>query len=439
MGYDSDHPMALGEIGREGVAIDTIDDMADLFEGIDMEAISASLTINPTAWIVYAMYVAVAESRGFDLKRVSGTIQADILKEYIAQKEWIFPIRPSVRLVRDTIMYSAEHTPRFNPISISGYQISEAGASAAQEVGFTLANAIVYIEEVTKAGLPVDEFAPRLSFFFISQRDFFEEVAKFRALRRVYAKLLKERFGATKSESMRLRFHTQTAAMTLTKSQYKINPMRTALQALAAVFGGAQSMHTNGLDEAFAIPTEEAMKLAIRTQQIIAEETNVTSVVDPLGGSYFVETLTSQIEDEIVKVLRRVDEMGGTIKALEDGWFQRQMADSAYDLELKKADGDYVLIGVNKYVEEDDKVDIETHPFDEETGRRQLERLRRAKAQRDGAEVARLFGKLTEIARDDRQNIVPITVELVKARATLGEICDVLRAIWGTYREIPVI
>jgi len=439
MGYDSDHPMALGEIGREGVAIDTIDDMADLFDGIDMEAISASLTINPTAWIVYAMYVAVAESRGFDLKRVSGTIQADILKEYMAQKEWIFPIRPSVRLVRDTIMYSAEHTPRFNPISISGYHISEAGANAVQEAAFTLANAIVYIEEVTKAGLPVDEFAPRLSFFFISQRDFFEEVAKFRALRRVYAKLLKERFGATKSESMRLRFHTQTAAMTLTKSQYKINPMRTALQALAAVFGGAQSMHTNGLDEAFAIPTEEAMKLAIRTQQIIAEETNVTSVVDPLGGSYFVETLTSQIEDEIVKVLRRVDEMGGTIKALEDGWFQRQMADSAYDLELKKADGDYVLIGVNKYVEEDDKVDIETHPFDEETGRRQLERLRRAKAQRDGAEVARLFGKLTEIARDDRQNIVPITVELVKARATLGEICDVLRAIWGTYREIPVI
>ena len=292
---------------------------------------------------------------------------------------------------------------------------------------------------MTKAGLPVDEFAPRLSFFFVSQRDFFEEVAKFRALRRVYAKLLKERFGATRPESMRLRFHTQTAAMTLTKSQYKINPMRTALQALAAVFGGAQSMHTNGLDEAFTIPTEEAMKLAIRTQQIIAEETNVTSVVDPLGGSYFVETLTSQIEDEIVKVLRRVDEMGGTIKALEDGWFQRQMADSAYDLELKKADGDYVLIGVNKYVEEDNKVDIETHPFDEETGRRQLERLRRVKAQRDGAKVARLFGKLTEIARDDRQNIVPITVELVKARATLGEICDALRAIWGTYREIPVI
>ncbi|MEE9300880.1 MAG: methylmalonyl-CoA mutase family protein [Alphaproteobacteria bacterium] len=439
MGYDSDHPMALGEVGREGVAIDTIDDMEALFDGIDMTKISASLTINPTAWIIYAMYVALAERRGYDLDRIAGTIQADILKEYIAQKEWIFPVRPAVRLVRDTIIYSAEHTKRFNPISISGYHISEAGATSLQEAAFTMAITIAYAEEVTKAGLEIDVFAPRLSFFYICQADFFEEIAKFRALRRVYAKLMKERFGAAKPESMRLRFHTQTAAMTLTRPQYKVNLMRTALQALAGVLGGCQSMHTNGLDEAFTIPTAEAMKLAIRTQQVIAEETNVTSVVDPLGGSYFVESLTTQMETEIFKLLDEIDAVGGAIAAVENGWFQRQIADSAYDYALKKARGERTQIGVNKYVEEEEKLDVDTHPYDEETERRQLERLRRARDARDDAEIRRLMGELEAVARDESRNILPITLELVKARATLGEICETLRGVWGTYRETPVI
>jgi methylmalonyl-CoA mutase N-terminal domain/subunit len=439
MGYDSDHPMALGEVGREGVAIDTIDDMEALFDGIDMTKISASLTINPTAWIIYAMYVAVAERRGYDLDQIAGTIQADILKEYIAQKEWIFPVRPAVRLVRDTIIYSAEHTKRFNPISISGYHISEAGATSLQEAAFTMAITIAYAEEVTKAGLEIDTFAPRLSFFYICQGDFFEEIAKFRALRRVYAKLMKERFGAAKPESMRLRFHTQTAAMTLTRPQYKVNLMRTALQALAAVLGGCQSMHTNGLDEAFTIPTEEAMKLAIRTQQVIAEETNVTSVVDPLGGSYFVESLTTQMEAEIFKLLEEIDAVGGAVAAVENGWFQRQIADSAYDYALKKARGERTQIGVNKYVEEEEKLDVDTHPYDEETECRQLERLGRARDARDDAEIRRLMGELEAVARDESRNILPITLELVKARATLGEICETLKGVWGTYRETPVI
>ena len=439
MGYDSDHPMSLGEIGREGVAIDTIDDMEALFDGIDLNEISVSLTINPTAFIIYAMFVSVVKKRGYDLNRIAGTIQADILKEYIAQKEWIFPIRPSVRLVRDTIIYSAKHTKRFNPISISGYHISEAGANAVQEAAFTMAIMIAYVEEVVKAGLPVDEFAPRLSFFYVCQADFFEEIAKFRALRRVYAKLMKKRFGATKAESVRLRIHVQTAAMTLTKPQHTVNLMRTAVQALAGVLGGTQSMHTNGLDEAFTIPSEKAMKLAIRTQQVIAEETNVTSVVDPLGGSYFVESLTTQMEKEIFRILDQVDEMGGAIKAVEDNWFQRLCADSAYDYEMRKANGEKTVIGVNKYVEEEEVVDIETHPYDEDTAARQLERLRQTKEDRDSERVGRLLDELKSVAQDDSTNIIPITVELVQARATLGEICDALRDVWGTHRENPVI
>ena len=322
------------------------------------------------------------KSGSYDLTQIAGTIQADILKEYMAQKEWIFPIRPSVRLVRDTIVYSSRHTPRFNPISISGYHISEAGANAVQEAAFTMASTIAYVEEVTKMGVEIDEFAPRLSFFYVSQQDFFEEVAKFRALRRVYARLMKDRFGAKKPESMRLRFHAQTAAMTLTRPQYKVNLMRTTLQALSAVLGGAQSMHTNGFDEAFTIPTQEAMKLAMRTQQVIADETNVTAVVDPLGGSYFVESLTSAIETEIWKIIEEVEERGGTIKALEDGYFQRLCADSAYDHELRKANGERVMIGVNKYLEEEDPVDFEAHPYEAGTGKRQLERLEKVKTSR---------------------------------------------------------
>ena len=292
MGYDSDDPRSLGEVGREGVAVDTLDDVAALFDGIDLERISVSMTINPTAWILLAMYVALAESRGLDLTRLSGTVQADILKEYVAQKEWIFPIRPSMRLMRDMIAFGAERMARYNPVNISGYHISEAGANAVQEVAFTMANGIAYVEEVTRAGVPVDAFASRLAFYFIAQADFFEEAAKFRAARRIWARIMRERFGARRPESMRLRFHCQTAAATLTKAQPMVNVVRTAFQALSAVLGGAQSLHTNGLDEAYAIPSEEAMKLALRTQQVVAEETGVPEVIDPLGGSYYVEALT---------------------------------------------------------------------------------------------------------------------------------------------------
>src|SRR4029077_707663 len=289
-----------------------------------------SMTINPTAWILLAMYVALAESRGFDRNRLSRTVQADILKEYVAQKEWIFPIRPSMRIMRDMIVWSARHLARYNPINISGYTISEAGATSVQELAFTMANAIAYVEEVTRAGVPVDEFAPRLAFYFVAQNDFFEEIAKFRAARRIYARIMKERFGARKPESMRLRFHCQTAAATLTRAQPMNNVVRTALQALSAVLGGAQSLHTNGLDEAYAIPSEQAMKLALRTQQIIAEETRVGSVVDPLGGSWYVESLTNEIEAAVMAILAEVDARGGTIAAIEEGWFQREIAESAY-------------------------------------------------------------------------------------------------------------
>src|SRR5499426_2985308 len=323
MGYDSDDPRSLGEVGREGVAVDTLDDLEALFADIDLETISVSMTINPSAWILLSMYVALAQQRGFDLNRLSGTVQADILKEYIAQKEWIFPIRPSMRIMRDMIVYSARHLARYNPINISGYHISEAGATSVQEVAFTMANAIAYVEEVTRAGVAVDEFAPRLAFYFVAQADFFEEVAKFRAARRVYARIMKERFGAQKPESMRLRFHCQTAAATLTRSQPLNNIVRTTLQALSAILGGAQSLHTNGLDEAYTIPSEQAMKVALRTQQIIADETRIPNVVDPLGGSYYVEALTNDIEAAVFDILQKVDAMGGTIRAIEQGYFQR--------------------------------------------------------------------------------------------------------------------
>ena len=439
MGYDSDHPMSLGEVGREGVAVDTLDDLEALFDGIDLTEISVSMTINPSAWILLAMYVALAQKRGHDLDRLSGTIQADILKEYIAQKEWIFPIRPSVRLVRDCITYAARNMKRYNPINISGYHISEAGATAVQEAAFTMANAIAYVEEVLKTGMEVDDFAPRLAFYFVSQADFFEEIAKFRALRRVYARVMKERFGARKAESMRLRFHCQTAAATLTRPQYKINIVRTALQALAAVLGGAQSLHTNGMDEAFTIPTEEAMKIALRTQQIIADETNVTSVIDPLGGAYFVEDLTTRVEKEIFAILDTVDAQGGAVKAIEAGWFQRAIADSAYDFALRKASGARPVIGVNKYAEPGEKCDVEVHPYDPGTEQRQVENLRRARRERDNARIDRLLKELLAAARDESRNIMPITIELVKARASMGQIVETLRGIWGTYRETPYL
>jgi methylmalonyl-CoA mutase N-terminal domain/subunit len=437
MGYDSDDPRSFGEVGREGVAIDTLDDVEDLFDGIDLERISVSMTINPSAWILLAMYVALAKSRGFDLSKLSGTTQADILKEYIAQKEWIYPIRPSMRIVRDMIRYGAEHLPRYNPINISGYHISEAGATAVQELAFTMCNAIAYVHEVAATGMDVDDFAPRLSFYFVSQADFFEEVAKFRAARRIWAKIVRQRFGARKPESMRLRFHCQTAAMTLTKSQPMNNIIRTAFQALAAVMGGAQSLHTNGLDEAYAIPSEMAMKLALRTQQLIAEETRVTDVIDPLGGSYYVEALTNDIEEAVNKILTEVDAMGGAVAAIERGYFQRGLADSAYATACAQASGARTVIGVNKYVEPPQKDTVEIHRNDPDVEARQIQRVKTVRDRRDNARVAVLLDALAEQAKDPSKNLMPLTIELVEARATMGEIVRRLRDVFGSYAENP--
>ncbi len=438
MGYDSDHPMSEGEVGREGVAVDTLADMEALYDGIDLENISVSMTINPSAWILLAMYVALAEKRGLDLNRLSGTIQADILKEYMAQKEFIYPIAPSVRIVRDCISFCGRNMKRYNPINISGYHISEAGASPLQEAAFTMANLIVYVEEVLKTGMDVDEFAPRLAFFYVSQADLFEEIAKFRALRRCYARIMKERFGAKNPESMRLRFHCQTAAATLTKPQFRINIVRTAFQALAAVLGGCQSLHTNGYDEAFAIPTEDAMRLALRTQQVIAEETNVANVIDPVGGSYYLESLTNEFEKRIFEILDYVDDNGGTVKLIEEGWFQKQIADFAYETALRKQSGEKPVIGVNTLVEEDENQEIETHPYDYSTAERQIARTKRVRAERDNAKVGTLLEKLVSDAKDETRNIMPVTVELVREGATMGEITGKLKSVWGTYRETPV-
>src|SRR2546425_2934835 len=417
MGYDSDDPRSLGEVGREGVAIDTLDDVAALFDGIDLETISVSMTINPAAWILLAMYLALAEERGYDLNKLSGTCQTDILKEYMAQKEWIFPIRHSLRLVRDMIVFGAERLARYNPINISGYHISEAGATSVQELAFTIANGIAYVEEVIAAGVPVDAFAPRLAFYFVAQADFFEEVAKFRAARRIWAKIMKERFGAEKPESMRLRFHCQTAAITLTKAQPLNNIVRTAFQALAAVLGGAQSLHTNGLDEAFAIPSEMAMKVALRTQQIIAEETRVPNVIDPLGGSFYVEALTNQIEAAVFEILGKVDAMGGTVKAIEEGWFQREIAESAYDVARRKASGEHAVIGINKHVEPAAPNDIEIHRVDPAVEARQVERTKDVRARRDQARVHALLERLAREAHDPRMKLQPVTIELSRAPA----------------------
>jgi methylmalonyl-CoA mutase N-terminal domain/subunit len=438
MGYDSDDPRSLGEVGREGVAIDTLEDMERLFDGIDLEAISVSMTINPTAWILLSMYVALAEARGIDLHRLSGTVQADILKEYVAQKEWIFPIGPSMRLCRDMIVYAADRMARYNPINVSGYHISEAGATSVQEVAFTIANGIAYVEEVVRSGVPVDRFAPRLAFYFVAQADFFEEVAKFRAARRIWATVMKERFGATKPESMRLRFHCQTAAATLTKAQPLNNVVRTAFQALAAVLGGCQSLHTNGLDEAYAIPSETAMKLALRTQQVIADETRVPDVVDPLGGSWYVEALTNAFEAAVLEILAKVDELGGTIKAIEAGWFQQQIADSAYETARRKGRGEHVVIGVNRYVEPAGDTPVEVHKVDPAVEQRQVERVREVRRGRDQACVAALLDRLAAEAREPSTNLMPTTIELVKARATMGEIVARLKDVWGTYVERPV-
>ena len=438
MGYDSDDPRAAGEVGREGVAVDTLADMEELFLGIDLGSISVSMTINPTAWILLAMYVALAEKWGIAKEKLSGTVQNDIIKEFTAQKEWIYPVKPSLRIVRDSIIYSVHHLPRYNPVNISGYHIREAGSTAVQEAAFTLAAGIAYVEEVRKTGLDVDAFAPRLSFYFISHSDFFEEIAKFRAARLVWAKIMKERFGARKPESMRLRFHCQTAGSSLTAVQPLNNVARTAYQAMAAVLGGSQSLHTNGMDEALAIPSEDAMKLALRTQQILLEETGVAHSIDPLGGSYLVEALTDQTEKEIWGYLERIDGMGGTVAALERNFFQQEIADSAYTYQVAKEKGEKTVVGVNRYREpESEDPPIPLHSVDPRTEQLQKERLARVKRERDSARVLKLLNELRDVARTD-ENLMPITVECVRAHASLGEIVNALKDVFGLYRE-PIV
>lgn len=438
MGLDSDDPMSLGEVGREGVAIDVLPDMAALFEGIDLENVSVSMTINPSAWILLAMYIAVAEDRGYDLNKLSGTIQNDILKEYVAQKEWIFPVRPSMRIVRDTIIYASEHMARYNPVNISGYHISEAGGNALQEIAFTMAITRAYVEDVVAVGGDVDKFASRLSFFFVSQADLFEEVAKFRAVRRYYARMMRDRFGAKNPHSMRLRFHAQTAAATLTKPQPYNNIIRTALQALSAILGGAQSLHTNGLDEAYTIPSEQAMKIALRTQQIIADESGVTNVIDPLGGSYYVESLTSELEKGIDDYITQVEEMGGVVAAIEQGFFQREISDTAYNYARRKATGDRPVIGVNKYVDGGPGEKIETHKLDPESEARQINRLTETRRSRDQVRAKAALEDLLAVARDPSANLMPATIEAVKAHLSMGEITGALREVFGSYTETPV-
>jgi methylmalonyl-CoA mutase cobalamin-binding domain/chain len=439
MGYDSDNPRSRGEVGREGVAVDTVDDLDAILDGIDIGSISVSMTINPTAWILFCMYVCMAESRNVPLEKLSGTVQADILKEYIAQKEWIYPIPAGVRLVRDLIAYSVAHLPRYNPINISGYHIREAGATAIQEAAFTIANGLAYVEEVRRTGLDVDAFAPRLAFYFIAERDFFEEIAKFRAARRVWARLMKERFDAKRPESMWLRFHCQTAGSSLTQREPLNNIARTSIQALSAILGGAQSLHTNGMDEAIAIPSEAAMKVSLRTQQVLLDETGVANSVDPLAGSYMVESLTNEIEERIMAYIVEIDALGGAASAAQDGYFQREIADSAYRYQRMKEARELVVVGVNKYYSEDFDAGLpfEPHRVDPGVEGAQIERLREVKRNRNNALVAEKLNVLTEVARTD-ENVVPATLEAVRARATLGEIVDALKDVFGTYRERPI-
>jgi len=388
--------------------------------------------------MLLAFYLVVGEQQGVPRAELRGTIQTDILKEYIAQKEWIFPPEPSMRLCVDMIEYCARHVPLWHPVSISGYHIREAGSTAAQELAFTLADGFTYVEETIARGVPVDDFAPRLSFFFNAHIDFFEEIAKYRAARRIWARELRERYGAKDERSWLMRFHTQTAGVSLTAQQPELNIVRTAIEALAAVLGGTQSLHTNSFDEALALPTEHAVKIALRTQQVIADETNVAQVVDPLGGSYFVESLTTEYERRIFEILDEVEKSGGTIKLIEEGWFQKHIADFAYETAMRKQNGDKPVIGVNKYVEHGEDPDIEIHPYDQTTEKRQIDRLQRVRRERDNAKLNQLLDQLLVVAKDETQNIMPVTIELVRAGASMGDIVEKLRTVWGTYRENPV-
>jgi methylmalonyl-CoA mutase, N-terminal domain len=435
MGYDSDHPLAEGEVGRCGVAISSLADMEALFDQIPLADVTTSMTINSPAAPIWAMYLAVAEKQGADWQKISGTLQNDILKEYIAQKEYIYPPEPSMRMVTDTIEFGAKHTPKFNPISISGYHIREAGSTAIQELAFTLRDGIEYVDHCLRRGMGVDDFAPRLSFFFNAHNDFFEEIAKYRAARRIWYRVMRERFGATNPRSWALRFHTQTAGCSLTAQQPYNNVVRTAVQALAAVLGGTQSLHTNSLDEAWALPTEAAATIALRTQQIIAHESGVTNTADPLGGSYFVETLTNEVERGAWDYIERIDALGGMVAAIERGFPQREIADAAYRYQVAVDQKQKIVVGVNDYVI--DGKPIETLKIDGTVGDRQSDRLRKLRADRSNAEVERRLNSLRHAAAGT-ENLMPHLIEAVKAYATLGEICSALRQPFGVYQEVAI-
>jgi methylmalonyl-CoA mutase N-terminal domain/subunit len=442
MGYDADHALSEGEVGKCGAPVSSLEDMEILFRGIPLGEVTVSMTINSPACVLWAMYLAVAEQQGVDWARVSGTLQNDILKEYIAQKEFIFPPRPSMRLVTDTIEFGARHTPRFNPISISGYHIREAGSTAVQELAFTLRDGMEYVDWAIERGLDIDEFAPRLSFFFNAHSDFFEEIAKYRAARKIWAEAMRDRYGAKSERSMKLRFHAQTAGCSLTWQQPYNNVVRTAIQALAAVLGGAQSLHTNSLDEAYALPGEHAVTIALRTQQVLAYESGVTNTPDPLGGSYFLEKLTLETERAAKEYIRRIDEMGGMIPAIESGYPQSEIASASYRYQCEVESGERTVVGVNKFRSEDQP--IELLQIGESAGRHQEEKLARLRKRRDNGRVRKTLDALqraaegTENTKSENirpENTMPYILDAVKAYATLGEICDAFRAVFGAYTE----
>jgi methylmalonyl-CoA mutase, N-terminal domain len=436
MGYDSDHPRSLGEVGREGVAIDTLEDMETLFAGIPLGRVSTSMTINCTAPIALAFYVGVAEQQGVPRAELRGTIQTDILKEYIAQKEWIFPPEPSMRLVTDMVEFCAEEMPKWHPISISGYHIREAGSNAVQELAFTLMNGFTYVEAAVERGLDVDDFAPRLSFFFNAHIDFFEEIAKYRAARRIWARELRERYGAKNPRSWLMRFHTQTAGVSLTAQQPEVNIVRTALEALSAVLGGTQSLHTNSFDEALALPTENAVRLALRTQQVIAHETGVVNTIDPLGGSYFVEDLTNRLEAEAYDYFERIRALGGVIPAIKENFFQREIADASFRYQSELEAKQRVIVGVNRY-QSADEAEVELLRIDPTLEEKQIARVRSVRERRDAAAAEAALAKLGEGAAGD-ENLMHLIIECARAGVTMGEMCDVLREQWGVWRETPV-
>jgi methylmalonyl-CoA mutase, N-terminal domain len=436
MGHDSDHPLSLGEVGREGVAIDTVDDMQTLFGGIDLGEVSVSMTINAPAAIMLAFYVVSAERQGVPSERLAGTIQADILKEYIAQKEWCFPIDPAMRLLGDMIEWSAGHMPRWHPVSISGYHIREAGSTAAQELAFTLKDGLTYVEQAVERGLDVDDFAPRLSFFFNAQIDFFEEIAKYRAARRIWARELRETFGARNPKSWLMRFHTQTAGVSLTAQQPLNNVVRTAIEALAGVLGGTQSLHTNSYDEALALPTEDAARTALRTQQIVAHETGVTNTIDPLGGSYFVEALTDRMEQLAYDYFATIDELGGMVSAVKQNYPQREIAEASFELQNEIDAGRRIVVGVNRYTEGDDS-ETPILRIDPALERKQIDRVQAIRAARDADAVERALADLRTAAADER-NLMPPLIDAARVHASEGEIVETLQRVWGAYTETPV-